>query len=170
MKYIYTKDIFISDKEVEYIINYFSNRIQEETNNNGCNYAFFKENDYDQLSFLKNKIQNIFDEYKKIYPELNYLKDPWALTDFRFKNFKPGNYFKNWHSEQSSEDNRIICFMVYLSDHNCGTEFFDGTTILSKKGRAVIFPSSFTHTHRGQLCPENKNRFILSGYGSFIKK
>jgi hypothetical protein len=168
MKYILTKDDFISNKESKDIINYFINKINKQTDLNGCNYAHFENNDYINLSFLKDKINSFFKQYGEIHKELNFITGTWALTDFRFKNFKPGNYFKNWHSEQSLNQNRILCFMIYLSDHNCGTEFFDGNTINSKTGRALIFPASFTHTHRGQICPENKERYLLGGYGTFI--
>jgi len=168
MKYILTKDNFISNEESKEIINYFIDIIEEKTNLNGCNYSFFKKEDYVRLSFLKDKIDLFFKEYAKVYTELNFITGAWSLTDFRFKNFKPGNYFKNWHSEQSLNQNRFLCFMVYLSDHNCGTEFFDGSIIYSKIGRALIFPASFTHTHRGQICPENKDRYLFGGYASFI--
>ena len=54
--------------------------------------------------------------------------------------------------------------MIYLSTHKCGTEFHDGLLILSHIGRLTIFPSYFTHTHRGQVCPEKKDRYLLGGY------
>jgi len=59
--------------------------------------------------------------------------------------------------------------MIYLTEHNCGTEFFNGDYIKSEIGRLVIFPSYFTHTHRGQKCPNNKTRYIITGYVNFIK-
>ena len=31
-----------------------------------------------------------------------------------------------------------------MSDHNCGTEFYDGEVVKSKTGRAIVFPSSIT--------------------------
>jgi hypothetical protein len=55
-----------------------------------------------------------------------------------------------------------------LSDNNCGTEFYEGATIISKKGKVLLFPAYFTHTHRGQLCPEFKDRYILGGYANFV--
>ena len=60
-----------------------------------------------------------------------------------------------------------INFMIYLSTHECGTKFFDGNYIKSKKGRLAIFPSYFTHTHRGMPCPEKKDRYMFGGYFNF---
>ena len=58
---------------------------------------------------------------------------------------------------------------IYLSKHNCGTEFYFKKVIKSEIGKVVLFPAFYTHTHRGQVCPENKNRYIITGYFSFYK-
>ena len=63
---------------------------------------------------------------------------------------------------------RILSILVYLSNHNCGTEFYNGKVIKSVKGRALIFPAFWTHTHKGQPCPDNKYRYILSAYVNLI--
>ena len=41
---------------------------------------------------------------------------------------------------------------------------------MSKSGRLAMFPAYFTHTHKGEVCPENKDRYLLTGYISFISK
>ena len=75
-----------------------------------------------------------------------------------------------FHSEQSIEDPRVLSILVYLSDHNCGTEFYNGFTIKSVKGRAMVFPPYWTHAHKGQPCPDKKFRYILSAYATFERK
>jgi hypothetical protein len=167
--FILVKDNILNKNECELIINYFKDKTESETIN-GINYAHFEKKDYNDLSFLKSKIKLIFDEYIKIFPQVKFTKEGFVLEEFRFKHFKPGNFFKSWHSEHSIENNkRILCLQLYLSEHNCGTEFYNGSTILSKEGRSVIFPAYFTHTHRGQVCPDNKDRYILGGYANFFK-
>ena len=65
----------------------------------------------------------------------------------------------------------ILSLQIYLSNHNCGTEFSNyNKTIKSDIGKVVLFPAYFTQTHRGQICPENKNRYIITGYVNFIQK
>ena len=77
-------------------------------------------------------------------------------------------FFENWHSEHSIENsNRILNFMIYLSTHDCGTQFLDKRIIKSEKGRLAILPSYFTHTHRGMPCPEGKDRYMFGGYFNF---
>ena len=51
-----------------------------------------------------------------------------------------------------------------------GTEFFNNEVIQSELGKVVLFPAYFTHTHRGQVCPEKKDRYLLTGYLEFFKK
>ncbi len=165
--FVLIRDYILNKNECELIINHFNGRTNLEKTNN-INYAFFEEEDYIKFNFLKDKIIFLFNEYSTEYPQINYTKDKWFLNEFRFKHFKPNNYFKDWHSEHSLDNSkRLLCLQFYLSDHNCGTEFYDGFTVFSKLGRAVLFPAYFTHTHRGQLCPEYKDRYILGGYANF---
>lgn len=107
-------------------------------------------------------------KYVKKYPEMNLTFNKWYLEHFKFKQFLPGEYYDYWHSEQGFYLPRIVSILVYLSDHKCGTEFYNSEIILSKKGRALIFPAFWTHTHRGQPCPENKVRFVMSSYISLM--
>jgi hypothetical protein len=118
---------------------------------------------------LQLKIIDIIKKYEKMYPEINLTKDKWALTELIFKHFKPGNFFSDWHSEVGlTRPSRVLNMMIYLSEHDCGTQFFNQDVIKSRIGRLTIFPSYFTHTHRGQICPDNKDRYILGGYYNFI--
>ena len=120
---------------------------------------------------LEIKMKSVIEEYIKIYPEVNFTASPWTLTNLRVKHFLPGKHFSDWHSEHSFfYPNRILGIQVYLSDHNCGTKFYDGHRVLSKKGKATIFPTYFTHTHKGEICPENKDRYLLTGYYSFVSE
>ena len=89
----------------------------------------------------------------------------------RLKKFEPKKFFSQWHSEHCiSNPHRILNVQIYLTEHNCGTEFFNGNIIKSEIGKLTFFPAYFTHTHRGQVCPENKVRYIITGYISFTKK
>ena len=120
--------------------------------------------------FLVNKTILVINDYLKEHPELNLTTDPFALTNIRFKKFSKGKSFNNWHSEHCIDyPHRILNIMYYLSDHNCGTKFYNGEVVLSEKGRAIVFPSYFTHTHKGQVCPDGKTRYILTGYIEFTK-
>ena len=122
----------------------------------------------EKLKFLFKKLEKATLKYRKKFPEVNYLSKI-TLRECRIKLFRPGKHFANWHADHDPEaPTRILGLMIYLSDHQCGTQFFNGDVVRSKQGRLIIWPSSFTHTHRGQKCPENKNRYLFSGYYTYI--
>ena len=132
------------------------------------NYDYYDINEDNKT--INNLSKNILKKYIKKYPEVNITWDKWSVGKFTFKQFKPGNFYDDFHSEQSIEDPRVLSTLVYLSDHNCGTEFYNGFTIKSVKGRAMVFPPYWTHAHKGQPCPDKKFRYILSAYATFERK
>jgi len=171
--FVYVKDNVISKKDCDYIINFFNNKVIELKNieaieNVGYDYIDIEE--YNVMNFLKPICNDHINIYKKKYPQSNLTASQWSLANMRFKKYRPNRFFKSWHSEHSlNSPYRVLNIMIYLSNHNCGTEFFNGKIIKSKIGRLCIFPSYFTHTHRGQVCPDKKERYLLSGYYSFNK-
>ena len=173
--FIYIKNNFLLNKECDQLITFFKDIPNKKLSDEGNYEGVFLEDSSpylknDKLSFLKDRFQDQLNEYIKIYPELNFVC-PFYLTEIRFKHWKKNNYFNTWHSEHSAEcSHRILNFMIYLSNHNCGTEFLDKRVIKSDKGKLVIMPSYFTHTHRGMPCPEKKDRYMLSGYFNFNDK
>ena len=117
-----------------------------------------------ELKFLPKKLQKAISKYSKKYPEINFIAS-LDLVDCRIKRFRPGKHFAHWHADHSPyTTKRILGVMIYLTDHKSGTEFFNGNVVRSKAGRIIIWPSSFTHMHRGQKCPNNKERYIFSAY------
>ena len=122
----------------------------------------------EKLKFLVKKLEKVSTKYSKKFPEVAYLSRS-VLDECRFKLFRPGKHFVHWHADHiPTSPTRVLGLMIYLSDHQCGTEFFNGDVVRSKQGRLIMWPSSFTHTHRGQKCPENKNRYLFSGYYRYL--
>jgi hypothetical protein len=156
-------DKSLSNEECDLLINEFSPKLQESLKA-PWNYSFY-DTPLDN-KILQKLAYNIIEIYKKKYPEVNYTHEKWSMKKFRFKVFEPGDYYDILHSEQSSKNARILSILIYLSDHNCGTEFYDGTMVKSVKGRSLIFPAFWTHAHKGQPCPDKKRRFILSAYAT----
>jgi hypothetical protein len=172
--FIYIKDNFFSKKECIEVINKFNNNLIEGPGTTGYFFnKIFSNNfilDHDFINKFALKYEKEINIYKKKYPEINLTSSHWNLTDLTFKKFEKNKYFSNFHSEHSLlYPNRVLSVQIYLSNHNCGTKFYRSKeVILSKMGRLAIFPAYFTHTHCGQKCKENKERFILTGYVSFV--
>ena len=166
--FIHIKDCFLNKNECNIVIDYYKNNSEKHSGKYGNYTAVNLSEDTlkntDVFSFLKNRFQLELNEYIKLYPELNFV-GPFRLNELRIKHWKPNKFFEKFHSEHCFESNlRILNFMIYLTEHKCGTQFLDKRIIKSETGRLVIMPSYFTHTHRGTPCPEKKDRYMLSGY------
>jgi len=165
--FIFVKDKVFSKKICNDLINTLDTNL--ETSKDYQGYEYKDINNMNLKKFIINNSQLVIKEYIEKYPEINLTKNKFALTNIRFKKFNIGKSFSDWHSEHCKDyPLRVLNVMYYLTDHNCGTEFYDGTIIKSKIGRGLIFPSYFTHTHKGQVCPDRKTRYILTGYFNFI--
>jgi hypothetical protein len=172
--FIYIENNFFNKEECDILIDIFKPLTKNTANDGGYNGFFFESNsEYcndTRLKFINNKFQKALDMYLLIYPEPTFMKS-LVLKEYRFKHWKPGKSFENWHQEVGIESPfRVLNFMIYLSSHNCGTQFFDNKIIKSEKGKLVIFPCYFTHLHRGQKCPENKDRYIFGGYVNMVSQ
>jgi hypothetical protein len=160
-------DNFLNTTECDQLINYYHNSKNKLHINDYRGYVFCKIEDDFKIS---KKIKHIANLYTEKFPESFYTEDKWGLSELRVKHFRPGFHFSKWHSEHGvSSPFRVLAIQIYLSSHKCGTRFFNNKTIKSKKGRLAVWPAYFTHTHKGEVCPENLDRFIFSGYYSFFK-
>jgi len=159
---------FLTTKECKYLIKEYK-KISKPSKEKGHGYNYVDLEGKPAFNKLAVLMLPVLTEYKKKYPEVDLTKNKWALTNMRFKHFKPGKLFEKFHSEHSYEHaTRLLNIQIYLSDHNCGTKFYNNKIIKSEEGKIVVFPSYFTHTHKGQKCPDKKNRYIITGYVNFL--
>ena len=100
---------------------------------------------------------------------------------YRYGNLQVQKYLKgvggypHWHSEVYPKDascetlHRVLAFQFYLNDVPGGGEtefFYQEKKVQSKAGRMLIFPSGFTHTHRGNK-PESNDKYIITSWVLF---
>lgn len=81
---------------------------------------------------------------------------------------QPGQGYHLWHCEEASREtsNRLLTWSLYLNDEfEAGeTEFlYQQYRYKPVKGDIIIFPSAFTHTHRGNP-PIGGNKYIMTGW------
>ena len=167
--WILTRDNVFSEQECDELINLY--KPSSKFDGNDIKYYSFLELDPNKFKY-DYKINYLLEEYVRQYPEAGKTASVWTMTTMRFKHFRPGESFYNWHSENSmTYPYRVLALQIYLSNHNCGTEFsgYD-KTIMSVKGRATLFPAYFTHTHKGHICPEKKDRYIITVYVNFVRR
>tara|TARA_Y100000004_G_scaffold184662_1_gene233957 strand:- start:53 stop:610 length:558 start_codon:yes stop_codon:yes gene_type:complete len=135
----------------------------------------------------KDSIDCVFNQNDQIYREYNlefykcltkYIKKYKILdkcsfslmesTNIQF--YPPGGGYKIFHSElnrnQYPFSKRVLVFMTYLNDVYIGgqTEFlYLNKSFRPRKGKTLIWPVDWTHTHRGKVAPfEEKS--IVTGW------
>ena len=77
-----------------------------------------------------------------------------------------------WHYERNSyqSDQRALVFMTYLNDVDDGgeTEFkFQNIKFKPERGKTLIWPTDFTHTHRG-VVSKTEHKYITTGWINFF--
>lgn len=100
---------------------------------------------------------------------------PWGVTEnINIQHYRPGAGYKQWHCERFGTSppalNRHLVFMTYLNDvfTEGGTEFFyQKIRTEPRKGLTLIWPSDWTHLHRGVVSP-TEEKYIITGWFDFM--
>lgn len=84
--------------------------------------------------------------------------------------YQPGGGYKIFHSELDRNkhpyNKRFLVFMTYLNDVYIGgqTEFlYQKKSFRARKGKTLIWPVDWTHTHRGIVAPFQE-KIIVTGW------
>jgi prolyl 4-hydroxylase len=111
-------------------------------------------------------LQLALNEYIKEYPEVNGIVR-FLPSVFRIQKYEKNEGYFKWHSERNvSNYNRCLVYMTYLNDVNDSgeTEFkYQEVKVKPKKGRTLIWPADWTHTHRG-ITSKTETKYILTGW------
>jgi hypothetical protein len=105
--------------------------------------------------------------------EYSALKDSGRHSTYSFKvqKTKIGGGYHVWHYESCTRElcNKLLAWTLYLNDVEEGgeTEFlYQHIRIKPKQGTLVIWPATFTHTHRGNP-PLSNEKYIVTGWTEF---
>ena len=118
-----------------------------------------------------NHLDSCISQYIDKYPDCNTCTEWGIVENVRMQYYVPGGGFKIFHTERASKNNdRHLVFMTYLNDidDGGGTEFkLQKMKVKAEKGKTVIWPSDWTHTHRGIVSP-SQEKYIVTGWWSFM--
>lgn len=95
-----------------------------------------------------------------------------VFENTKIQYYREGWGYYDWHSENQGyrqTQRRHLVFMTYLNSvsDGGGTEFLYQKYITpAEKGKTVIWPSAWTHTHRGVVSP-SQEKYIITGWLSF---
>ena len=105
-------------------------------------------------------------EYEYKYHQAHHMRYG-IVENIQMQKYEPGGGFKTWHCERAgiAQQTRCLAYMTYLNDvPDGGTEFFYQKIISpAKKGLTMIWPSDWTHTHKGQISQTHK-KYIITGW------
>ena len=106
-------------------------------------------------------------EYDYKYHHAKHMANYGLTENIQVQKYEPGGGFKTWHCERTgiTQQTRCLVFQTYLNDVvDGGTEFMYQKLISpAKKGLTLIWPSDWTHTHRGQISHLHK-KYIITGW------
>ena len=114
-------------------------------------------------------LQNCLEQYIKLYSHVNGYSKFDIVENYNIQWYPKSGGFKEWHFESASnvDMSRVLVFMTFLNDvPDGGTMFkYQDMTIPAKKGLTVIWPTGFTHTHKGQIS-HTSEKLIVTGWWS----
>lgn len=116
------------------------------------------------------ELQKCLNEYIKQYSYVNNLPSFKIVEDFNIQKYKKNEGFFKYHFERGGvpTTKRILVFMTYLNTVKDGgeTEFlYQKTKVKAEEGLTLIWPSDWTHTHRG-ITSKSENKYIVTGWYS----
>ena len=122
-----------------------------------------------QVTEYMYSLQKCLDLYIKKYPEVNrYAR--FNVENLCIQHYPKNGGYKVWHFERGNKENakRVLVFMTYLNNVKKGGTYFkyQKTLTPAKKGLTLIWPTDFTHTHKGQIT--NNEKTIITGWFAFI--
>jgi hypothetical protein len=136
---------------------------------------FADDIDYIPLRDVTNEFNTLFwNFYYPIYEqEYSILNSSSRHSNYSYKiqKTKIGGGYHVWHYESSSREtsNRLLAWTLYLNDvHEGGeTEFlYQHMRVKPEQGTLVIWPTAFTHAHRGNP-PLSNEKYIVTGWTEF---
>ena len=120
------------------------------------------------------ELQKCVERYIKTYEMCDKIVDRWTIVeDINIQRYNPGQWYKKWHCERGGSNRpevyRYLVFMTYLNTVVDGGEtdfLYQNTKVKPVKGRTLIWPVDWTHTHRG-LPSFSETKYIVTGWFSF---
>ncbi len=117
---------------------------------------------------------DVIEMYKQKY-SYAFTSAPWAIEEtLSLERYPPGGGFLKWHTERTGGMQqcvyRHLAFMTYLNDVHEGGEtefFYQEAKIKPRKGLSLIWPTDWTHTHRGVPAPKEQ-KTIVTGWLKFV--
>ncbi len=127
-----------------------------------------KEN-YQPVKDYMSHLNECYWDYLKKYDLNQYIKE-LHIGPFNIQKYNKGGHFKLWHSERMniSSSSRVFAWMTYLNTVDDGGEtefYYYDIKVKPIKGLTIIWPSEWTHLHKGSIA--NEVKYVITGWLHF---
>ena len=118
------------------------------------------------------ELQIILNRYLDIYSFASKVDTFKIVEDVNIQHYKPTEGYRTFHCERTSkvlDMMRYLVFQTYLNTVEDGGEtefFYQQYKCKAVKGKTLIWPVDWTHTHRGIVSP-TEDKYIITGWFSF---
>jgi len=120
------------------------------------------------------ELEKVCEKYKEKYKFSTIKQWTWGLnTCFNIQRYYPGQGFHGWHTEKTVgvgiTGTRHLVWMTYLNDVEDGGEtefYYQNIKVKPRKGKTLIWPVDWTHTHRGITSP-SETKYIITGWYTY---
>lgn len=122
------------------------------------------QNDDLLMRYLEH-IKEIAEAYMNTYPQAS--SNLGIVEPLQIRRYLPGEgvYADQWESSHAGARHRFLGFLTYLNDvdDGGGTQFiYQGVTMPAKKGRTLVWPCEFTHTHKDEVSNQG-TKYVITG-------
>jgi len=185
---MFVEQYYIKKKVCDDLVKYFKNTNQKRpgiiSTKNGPSIiskykksietTFDPDSKFTEFVNYTNELKKCVKKYLKKWKEANNC-EKFSITEGTNLQYYPpnGGYFV-YHAERVSgykpNSNRHLVFMTYLNNVTDGGETewkYQKIKIQPKKGLTVIWPTDWTHTHRG-LPSKTQDKYIMTGWLNFV--
>ena len=114
-------------------------------------------------------LQSCCDHYKGVFSSLDTVS--LQANHMKMQKVNPGCGYHIWHHEKTcvQEIDRVVVYMLYLNtleEEGAGeTEFlYQQKRVRPTENTMVIWPSEYTHPHRGNVVHGDKAKYIITGW------
>ena len=121
------------------------------------------------------ELNEILKKYIQKYKYVDEGQEPWTISsDIQIQKYEPNESYFKWHCESSGykkSNERILVFSTFLNNIKKGGEtefFYQKEKVKAEIGRTIIFPSFWTHTHKGNIT--NETKYIITGWFTYANK
>ena len=147
-------------------------------------YDLGNEQEKKHLLSIREEFDKVFLKCYNLYKQHYHLgQENFSITSYKLQKTYPTQGYHIWHAESPHEDPNMLeedrrmnlltrfgAYTIYLNNVKDGgeTEFlFQSLRLPPNEGTLCIFPSSYTHLHRGNP-PLSGEKYIMTGWTHLV--